>query len=336
MVFVTGATGFLGSYLTRLLLAKGQQVRALKRTSSDFSLLGDKANHVDWIEGDVLDISSLESAMKDVKKVYHCAAVISLVPSEADYMMKVNVEGTSNVMNAALQAGVEKLLHVSSIAAFGVAPPGVTIDENFSDPNIQKSFSYYCSKQYGEREAWRANAEGLKVVIACPSTILGAGWWDEEPNSLFREVHGGLKFYVSSTMGFVDVRDVAECLYQLMESVHEGEKFIVSSENLSFKDIIFQMADEMNLKRPELEAGPRLLSLAWRLEAVKSFFTKKRPVVTSESARISSISFAFNNEKITKSLGFRFRPMKETIAESAKIFLQSIEEGKDYGTFRFD
>src|SRR5688572_30730771 len=99
-------------------------------------------------------------------------------------MMKVNIEGTANVMNAALVSGASKLIQVSSIAAFGTPPKGKVIDETFSDPNINKSFWYYRSKQYSEREAWRANEEGLSVIIVCPSTILGGGWWDAEPNSL--------------------------------------------------------------------------------------------------------------------------------------------------------
>ncbi|MBL0308886.1 MAG: NAD-dependent epimerase/dehydratase family protein [Bacteroidetes bacterium] len=333
MILVTGATGFLGSYLTKLLLQKGGKVRTLKRPTSDLSLLGEFAQQIEWIEGNVLDISSLQLAMKDVEKVYHCAAIISFIPSETDYMMQVNIEGTANVMDVARDTGVKKVVHVSSIAAFGVAPAGKIMDENFSDPNISKCFAYYRSKQYGEREAWRAEAEGMNVVIACPATILGAGWWEEEPNSLFKTVYEGLKFYVASNMGFVDVRDVAECLYRLMEGNFSGEKFILSAENLSFREIIGQMADEMKVKRPSLEAGRFLLSLAWRAEVLKSFFTGSRPVVTRDSAGIAFESFSYSNEKIKAALNYEFLPVRETIAETARVFLKSIKEGKDYGTF---
>lgn len=333
MILITGATGLLGSYLTRLLLSKGEKVRAIKRPASDFSLLGEAAAAVEWVEGDILDIPSLEAAMKGVEKVYHCAAHISLIPSETEYMMAVNIEGTANVMNAALYNGVKRMLHVSSIAAFGTAAAGKIMDENYADPNIGKSFSYYRSKQYGEREAWRAHAEGLEVVIACPSTILGAGWWDEEPVSLFRDVYQGLKFYVSSTIGFVDVRDAANSLYCLMESGIQGEKFIVSSENLSFRDVIWQIADSLQVKRPSMEAGKWLLALAWRMELIKNKLTGARPILTRESAKISLESFLFSNEKISAIPGCRFRPVKETIADTARVFLESTKAGRNYGVF---
>lgn len=333
MNLITGATGLLGSYLAKLLLCKGEKVRAIKRTTSNVSLLGKFAAEIEWIEGDVLDISSLEEAMRGVDKVYHCAAVVSFVPSEINHMMKVNIEGTANVMNAALVSEVSKLIHVSSIAAFGIPANSKVIDETFSDPNINKCFWYYRSKQYSEREAWRANEEGLNVVIVCPSTILGAGWWDAEPNSLFQEIYNGLKFYTTATNGFVDVRDVTSCMYQLMQSNISGEKFILSAENLSFRDVMWQMADEMKVKRPSLEAGKFLREVAWRTEAIKSLFTKKRPLITKESADLASINFTFSNEKIKRALNLNFKPIKEVIAETAEVFLKSERENKEYGVY---
>ena len=333
MNLITGATGLLGSYLAKLLISKGEKVRATKRKTSDLSLLGTFAEQMEWVEGDVLDIPSLEEAMAGVTHVYHCAASISFIPDEVDNMMKVNIEGTANVMNCALVSGVKKLVHVSSVAAFGMSVKGKLIDEKYADPNINKAFWYYRSKQYSEREAWRASEEGLNLVVVCPSTILGASWWDAEPNSLFREIYNGLKFYTSGVNGFVDVRDVAECMHRLMLSDISAEKFILSSENLSFQEVIWQMADELNVKRPNLEAGKMLRSIAWRTEAIKSFFTKQRPLITKESADLAAINFTYSNEKIKQALNYNFRPVKETIAETAKVFLKSEEEGKEFGVF---
>jgi dihydroflavonol-4-reductase len=333
MNLITGATGLLGSYLAKLLLSKGEKIRAIKRKTSDTSLLGESAKQIEWFEGDVLDILSLEEAMQGVAKVYHCAAVISFIPSEVEQMMKVNIEGTANVMNMAISCGVKKVIHVSSVAAFGEARAGKVIDENYSDPEISKSFWYYRSKQYSEREAWRASEEGLNVVIVCPSTILGAGWWDAEPNSLFPEIHNGLKFYTTATNGFVDVRDVAACMEQLMQSDISGEKFIINAENLSFQQVIWKMADEMKVKRPSIEAGNFLRAVAWRMGVIKSFVTKQRPLITKESAELASISFNYSNEKIKRTLAFQFKPISETIRETAKVFLKSNKEGKSFGVF---
>ncbi len=331
MVLITGATGLLGSYLARLLLSKGEQVRAIKRSTSDTSLLGAWEEKIEWVEADVLDIPALQDAMTGVTQLYHCAAVISHIASEADYMMKINVEGTANVMNVALSAGVSKVVHVSSIAALGIAPKAKVIDENYSDPNINKCFWYYKSKHYGEREVWRAQAEGLPVVVVNPSTILGAGFWNTLPNSLFSEVYRGLKFYNDSLNGFVDVRDVARCMHALMNSPIVNERFIVSAENLSFREVLWMMADALHVKRPGIKAGHLLLQIAWIMEAVKGLVTGTKPTITKESIAIASVPFRYSNQKICEALPYRFYPVKKTIEDTAAAFLESEKKGLNFG-----
>ncbi len=335
MNLITGATGLVGSYLAKLLLQKGEKVRAIKRPTSNTALLGEYASQIEWLTGDVLDIPSLEDAMQGVTRVYHCAAVVSFIPKEVEQMMKTNIEGTANVMNAALNSGVKKVLHVSSIAAFGLPSNNKMIDETYSDPNINKCFWYYRSKQYSEREAWRAAEEGLEVVIVSPGTILGAGWWDDEPNSLFKSIDNGLKFYTTATNSFVDVRDVVQCMYLLMQSHIAGEKYIVTAENISFREVMWQMADALQVKRPAIEAGNLLRAVAWRLEAIKALFSQQRPLITKESAQLAAINFTYSNLKIKQALNYSFRPIEETIKETATVFLKSKQEQKEFGVFDF-
>lgn len=333
MNFITGATGLLGSYLAKLLLGKGEKVRAIKRATSDVSLLGEYASKIEWVEADVLDYPALQEAMAGVERLYHCAAVISFIPSEYDYMAKVNIEGTANVMNAALYAGVKKVMHVSSVAALGLPTNGRTIDEKHSDPNISKCFAYFKSKHYAEREAWRANAEGLDVVVVCPSTIIGAGWWDDEPNSLFKTIDHGLQFYTTATNGFVDVRDVTECMYLLMQGAFKDDRYIISAQNESFKNLIWQIADALQVSRPQLEAGGMLREVAWRLEWIKSVFTNQRPLITKHSAQLAGIDFAYSNQKLKDALGYRFRSLEQTIRDTADAYLESKKAGKNYAVF---
>jgi len=332
MILITGATGFVGSYLAKLLLAQGEQIRALKRINSSLSLLGNDAEKIEWIEGDILDVVSLGEAMIGVKQVYHCAAMISFVAKDADTMMKVNIEGTANVMNAAMDAGVNKVVHVSSVAAFGLPTQQKIIDETYADPNINKAFLYFRSKQYGEREAWRAAEEGLNVVVACPGTILGAGWWDAEPNSIFGAVANGVNFYTTSSNGFVDVRDVAEALVLLMNKGKTGEKYIVVAQNYTYRDLMWQIADVLHVKRPTIAAKKWLLSLAWMSEHVKTIFTQKEPLITRESAAIAGESFAYSNAKL-KQLGFEFRSLQNTIIDTSRAYLKSKAEQKQFGIF---
>lgn len=331
MNFVTGATGLLGSYLAKHLLLKGEKVRALKRKTSDTSLLGNFTNQIEWVEGDVLDISSLEETMANATYVYHCAAVISFIPKEVDNMLKVNIEGTANVMNAAMAAGVKKIIHVSSEASFGIPRGGKTIDENYSDPHINKCTWYYRSKHYGEREAWRAYAEGANVVVVCPATILGGGWWNHEPNSLFNEVYNGLLFYTKGGNGFIDVRDLTECMHRLMHSEISGEKFLMLSENHSLRDITWMIADALQKKRPSVKIGKALIDVAWRAEALKSLMSGNKPILTKESATFTEIDFRYSNEKIKRALNYNFIPVEQTIKETAAIFLKSKAAGKNFG-----
>lgn len=333
MNLVTGATGLVGSYLVKLLLSKGESVRAIKRSTSDLSLLGENAKQVEWVESDLLDITGLAEAMQGIERVYHCAAVISFLPSEVEYMKRVNEDGTANVMNAAMQAGVKKVIHVSSVAAFGLADNGKVIDEKHADPNIGKCFHYFRSKQYGEREAWRAHAEGLDVVVVCPGTIIGAGWWDDEPNSLFREIDNGLMFYTNATNGFVDVRDVVEIMYRLMVSNISGEKYIVVADNKSFKDVIWKMADALGVKRPAIEANAMLRAVAWRLAWIQAKVTGKRPLMTAESAALASISFEYNSSKIVNELQYNFIPINKCIEDTALAYLESKKNNRDWAVF---
>lgn len=230
-ILLTGANGLLGSQIAKRLIRKGYSVRAIKRNKSDLRLLGDDVQSIEWVEGDVRDIVSLEAAMIGVSTVIHCAAMISFVPEDAEVMMQVNAVGTANVVDAALHCGVKKLVHISSVAAF-CRPKGVAlIDEHLDIKDSKDNFNYFRSKFYGEREAWRGLAEGLDVVVLCPSTILGGGFWDMEPNKLFAQIHRGYPFYTTGVNGFVDVRDVADVALLVLDKGISGEKFIVSSEN---------------------------------------------------------------------------------------------------------
>jgi len=332
MILVTGANGLLGSYLVRRLIDSGEKVRGLKRAKSDLSLLGDYAARVEWTEGDVTDIFSLEEAMKGVDKVYHLAALISMQSSDADKMLSVNAEGTANIVNAALSSDIKKLLYASSVAAFGrPEPAGRMIDENLDVKDSKDNFPYFKSKLYAEREIWRGVAEGLNAVIINPSTILGGGFWSMPPNALFEQLYKGLPFYTSGVNGFVDVRDVVTVAMQLMDSDISAEKFIVSAENLPWNEVMWMAADAMKVKRPFIRINKPIGSLAWRLDALRAFFTRMKPLATGDSVTLAQNDFYYSNDKIRKTLDFNFRPMHDTIAETAAAYLNSAKDKKTFG-----
>jgi nucleoside-diphosphate-sugar epimerase len=290
------------------------------------------ADEVEWMEADVLDVPALEEAMHGVKKVYHSAAVVSFDSRQRDWMMQINVEGTANMVNLALDAGVEKFLHVSSISAFGRYAMKKPIDESTSWQKHPDNTNYAISKHLSEMEVWRGQAEGLNTVIINPSTILGAGDWRTGSCALFDKIGKGLKFYTTGLNGFVDVRDVVSVAIQLMESDISAERFIVSEGNYRFKDIFFAIADAMHKPRPSLEANPLLTGIAWRLEWLKSRLTGSEALITKETARYTQMDFEYKNDKVKAALGIEFKPVKQTIEETAPIYLQSLKEGKRFGT----
>lgn len=332
-ILVTGGSGFVGAYLIRDLVKRGFQVRALKRKSSKMHLLADAVDKVEWVEGDVIDVPSLQEAFKGVDKVYHSAAVISFDPKKRDWMWKINIEGTANMVNCAIDAGVKKFLQVSSVSAFGRYAIKGEIDESKEWQKHPMNTNYAISKHHSEMEVWRGQAEGLNTVIINPATILGAGDWSSGSCAIFDKIGKGLKFHTSGLNGFVDVRDVADIAIRLMESDISGERFIVSEDNYRFKDIFFMIADAMQKKRPPLKANPFLTAVAWRMEWLKSRLSGSEPLITRETARYTQMDYRYSNQKVKEALNFEFRPVEETINETAPLYLKSVEAGKSWAVF---
>lgn len=320
MIFVTGGTGLLGSYLLRDLAARGQEVCALYRSN-----IPDEpyAKAVHWIQGDILDVVLLEEIMQKVKQVYHCAAVVSFNPAKKYEMLKINAEGTANVVNAALAGGVEKLVHVSSVSALGRNETGTPISEEDKWDEEKSKSAYGKSKYFAELEVWRAVSEGLNAVIVNPSTILGVGKWEKDGSSaIFKKAYEEFPWYTDGITGFVDVADVAKAMIQLMESDISGQRFIVSAENVAFKDVFTGMAGAFNRKPPYKKAPAFMIKLLWRLEKLRSFFSSKDPLITKETAGSAQRKTYYNNSKLLKSLpGFQYKSLQKTIKEYCEAYM---------------
>lgn len=312
-VFVTGATGLVGSYLVKSLLDKGYKVRASKRKSSNMDLVADVISQIEWVEGDILDVPFLEDALQDIDWVFHCAAIVSFAPNEKELMFKINVEGTANIVNICLDYKIEKLIHCSSIAAIGRPEKLKTpITEETKWKSSKLNSPYAISKYQSELEVWRGYAEGLPVAIVNPSIILGKGHWGKGSTKIFSQIENGLKFYPLGSTGFVDVRDVVKGLILLAEKNIIGERYIINGVNTSFKEFFTKVASKMNVKPPSIKVSPIIQQVAWRVEKLRSFFTKKTPLITKETAKLSSLSYQYSNAK-SKSLGLDYHTLEETL-----------------------
>ena len=326
-ILITGGTGFLGSYIIAELLRSNYQVRAIRRSRQLPSYLPPGvANGVEWVEGDVLDVISLEDAMQGIDTVIHSAAVVSFSPSDRARMMQVNVDGTANVVNMALENGISRFVYISSVAAVGRNAAGGSVNEELKWQESKTSTHYAISKHKAEMEVWRAIGEGLNAVILNPSTILGYGDWNSGSSSLFRNVYNEFPWYTRGLNGFVDVEDVARATVLLMESTISEERFIINGGNWTFRQLFDTMAGYLHKKKPSREATPLLASIAWRIEKIRSALTGKKPVLTRESARVAQSSTRFENDKLLKALPqFSFTPLEETIRKASEKYLLALK-----------
>ena len=297
MILVTGASGLVGLHLVTQLVKAGKQVRALYRSAIPVIEGGEQ---ITWIKGDILDIVSLEEAMIDVQQVYHCAAIVSFNPQKKDLLFHTNVEGTANVVNACLDAGIRKLVFVSSVAALGRIREDAPINETMNWSEETSNSEYGKTKYFAEMEVWRGIGEGLDAVIVNPVIILGAGNWDSGSSGLFKSAYDEFPWYTEGTSGFVDVADVVKAMMLLMESNISAERFILCAENMAYREVFTQMAKNFNKKPPHKKVTPLLASIVWRIEAVKAMFTGKDPLLTKETARTAAAKVAFDNTKLKR------------------------------------
>lgn len=331
MIFVTGGTGFLGAHLLYQLLQKDEKIKALRRTDSNNDLLErvfgfyaknmqELIDRIEWVEGDLLDIYSFEEILNDVSVIYHCAAIVSFQPGDKTQMMHTNIQGTANLVNAANEKKIAKFCHVSSIAAIGRADNNNIIDEQTLWRTSKRNSSYALSKYGAEQEVWRGIEEGLNAVIVNPSIILGPGEVNSGSGKLIKTILGGLKFYTSGMNGYVDVRDVVKVLISLVEGNFFGERFVVSAENLSYKELFEMIAKALGKSPPTYMAVKWMGEIAWRVEYLKGKLFAVKPLITRETANTASNIYKYSNRKILKRLNFKFRPIQSTIRDACNYY----------------
>jgi nucleoside-diphosphate-sugar epimerase len=339
MIFVTGGTGLVGAHLLYELTLAGKPVKALKRETSNlqqvlntFSYYSDKPTElfrqIEWVNGDILDYFGLEKMLTGITEIYHCAAIVSFDPKERKRMIANNVEGTANLVNAALENGVKKICHVSSIAALGRLDDQQLITEETNWVPSKKISGYSESKFFSETEVWRGIEEGLDAVIVNPSIIFGPANWETGSAKMFKTVSAGMKFYTRGTTGFVDVKDVVRAMIMLMEAPNfeaaKNQRFLLNAENLSYQNVFFQIADLLEKPRPKYFASDLLLEFVWRAAIVSGWFTQKAPLITREMAMNSNQLKNFDGTKITKQFGFEYLPISESIKRTASFLKQEL------------
>lgn len=321
----------MGSHLLYHLLLQNDEVRAIHLASSDlnavkgvfgyYSAEADALfNKIQWVEASVNDIPALEKAFKDISHVYHCAAMVSFAPSDAQKMRKVNIEGTANIVNLSISCNIKKLCFVSSVAAIENGNEGELMDEA-DNWNSAKDKSDYALTKYGaEMEVWRASQEGIETVIVNPGVVLGPGFWHKGSGKMFSHVKKGLSFYTKGITGFVGVQDVALAMIGLMGSEISNERFILVSENLSFKRILWLIADFMQKERPKIKVDRFMSEVIWRFEVIRSKIFLSPPLLTKYTARSSVANHPYTADKIKDAIGFEFEEISSCVQKTVAHF----------------
>ncbi|WP_417611152.1 NAD-dependent epimerase/dehydratase family protein [Owenweeksia hongkongensis] len=332
-ILVTGVTGMLGAHVLYELTSAGKAVRAAYRNEAKqdlvakiFSYYTDSPQQlldkVHWVKADLMNIADVEDAMFGISEVYHCAALVSFDDRDDDKLMSVNPQTTANVVNVALEFKIRKLVHVSSVAALGRATQGKPIDEKAQWVESKHNSVYAKSKYLSELEVWRATEEGLDAVIVNPTIILGPGNWKEGSAAIFNTVAKGFKFYTEGVNGYVDARDVAAIMVKLMASNVSAQRFVAVGENVSYREVFNQIAEELNAPKPTVHAKPWMGNIVWRIEKVKSILFGGRPMITEGTAKTSHQKNYYTNNKVQKELDFEFRPLRETIKDLSAFYKQ--------------
>ncbi|MDP4130130.1 MAG: NAD-dependent epimerase/dehydratase family protein [Bacteroidota bacterium] len=330
MIFLTGGTGFLGSYVLTELVQQGYAVRALRRENHPvpFYLSPELSEKVEWVSGDILDVVCLDEYMKGCHCIIHAAALVSFYPGDREKLWKVNIEGTANVVNAALENNIPDFIHISSVGALGRTNNAEMLNEEKKWESNSRQSQYAISKYYGEMEVWRGMGEGLTPVIVNPSTILGYGDWNQGSCAIFKTAYQEFPWYVNGSNGFVDVEDLARVIALLMKSPVRNDRFIVSGENWDYRHLFNCIADGFHKNHPSKEATPFLAGLAWRAEKFKSLFNGKKPMLTRETAAIARRKSVYDNSKLLKALtGFQFTPIEDSIRNACSRYLKNIQPG---------
>jgi nucleoside-diphosphate-sugar epimerase len=331
MILVTGGTGLVGSHLLYHLSIKNDNIRAIYRTKSSLEKVKKVFSYytsdttlfskIEWFKADITNVPEMISAFIGVKHLYHCAAFISFNPRDYREMRKVNIHGTAIMVNLAIDAKIDKLCFVSSIAAVGDAKIGQDIIDETCEWNKELDNSGYSITKFGaEMEVWRASQEGVDVVIVNPGVILGSGFWETGSGKLFKQVHNGFNYYTEGITGFVSVQDVVKPMIQLMNTDVKNERFILVSENKSYAHVLFAIANAFDKKRPTVKIKKWQTEIFWRFAWLVSKINGVAPLLSKYSARSAHTVSKYSSEKILKTITYEFESIDNSIKRVCSNF----------------
>jgi len=320
---ITGANGFIGSHLTHFLVQQKEQVRVLVRPQSDVRSLAGLP--VEFAYGDLRDAASLFSAMRGVRRVYHVAADYRLWAKTPQEIYDNNVTGTRNLLAAASQAGVERVVYTSSVATLVPPRPGVLPDEN-THLHLKDMIGHYKrSKLLAEEEALAAARNGQPVVIVNPTTPVGPGDWKPTPTGqvILDFLNGNMPAYVDTGLNFVAVEDVAKGHWLAAERGEVGARYILGDRNLTLKELLQILAALSGRPMPRLRLPHAIPLLAALVDSVASRLLQRRPRIPLEGVRLARHRMFVDGSKACRDLGFQPAPLEGALDRAIRWYSEN-------------
>jgi dihydroflavonol-4-reductase len=325
---VTGAAGFLGSHITRQLVARGEDVRVLLRPSSQNRAIADLP--LEYVTGDLRDAASLDRAMKNVRRVFHAAADYRLWAKRSPEIYDSNVGGTKNVLAAAKRAGVEQFIYTSTVATIAVDRP--QLPNESTDAKLEEMVGHYKrSKWMAEREALDAAKDGLPVIVAMPTTPVGPWDWKPTPTGkiILDFLNGKMPGYVETGLNFVGVEECAAGHLLVADKGKTGERYLLGGENLTLKQMLDTLAKITGLPAPSLKIPHGLALGVAYASTVFSRMIGRAPGITIEGVKIAQHMMFVNCTRAQRELGFKAGSVAAALERAVRWY-----EANDYVTAR--
>ena len=321
MYFITGATGLVGSTLTKALAIQGKKIKVFYRSESDLSLLEEIKGDIIKVEGSLSDSTLLIEELKGVHTVIHAAALVSFEKKDAKEIYETNVIGTKNLVDAALVNEVNKFIYISSVAAIGRKKDAPLINEKTQWIESSLNSIYGKSKHLGELEVWRGFEEGLNGFIVNPSIILGKGDWNKSSAKLIKFIHDHKSYYPEASLNFVDLRDVRDVILKLMDKDVHGERFILNGGQHTYQSLFEYTSLLFNFTKIRKPISVSKLRFAQTLLAIRAFITQTSPLLTKETITALKHTYAYDTSKVEKYVNHKFNSLQDTLEDIVPYYI---------------
>lgn len=328
MVFVTGATGLIGSYLLVELAKRGEKIRAMKRRNSSLEAVRnlfqdlykvEAFETIEWVEADLENIPKLIEALQGIKTIYHTAAHVGFDDRSRKDIQRINIKGTENLVNLAISASIPEFVYLSSISVLDQSPDEKIISENSKwDPDRAHS-EYAISKKKGEMNVWRGSQEGLNVLVVYPSVVIGSLDGMRASEKIFKLAYKKKAFATEGITGYVDVRDVVFSMVELVEQNKWNEGFILNSSEKSFVEIFNYLRKNQNLNPIKAVSRGKL-----KMAKFFSQFSKilRGPYMSEASFLALTGDSSYSTEKIKTTLNHQFIKIEDALDFHSARYLQ--------------